>query len=264
MVVRPPGTILQRLYLKERLSRRAPGRFVEIGPGQGDITGLLLDAGWQGVAYELDAVSADTLRRRFADEILKGRLTIVHADYMGISPGADADLVISCMVLEHLDDDEEARFLRVAAANLRSNGYMIGLVPGAPSHWGIEDDIAGHKRRYSRDGLEGMLMRGGWRMLHVTGLTFPISNLLLPLSNFLVARAERKKLALSQHARTQLSGRRRVMFKTHFPAVLGLLFNELMLRPFHWLQKRYSSSAHCLVLYFEAQPERLPDEDGHG
>jgi len=38
----PPGTILQLMYLKERLVNIKPGRFVEIGPGSGEISGLLL------------------------------------------------------------------------------------------------------------------------------------------------------------------------------------------------------------------------------
>jgi len=37
MNVLPPGTILQLMYLRERIQRLPVGRFVEIGPGGGEI-----------------------------------------------------------------------------------------------------------------------------------------------------------------------------------------------------------------------------------
>ena len=40
--VLPPGTILQLMYLRERIKLLTPGRFVEVGPGTGTITALLL------------------------------------------------------------------------------------------------------------------------------------------------------------------------------------------------------------------------------
>jgi hypothetical protein len=50
----PPGTILQHRYLKERLSRLRPGRFVEVGCGKGFTSRVLLDAGWTGIGYDLN------------------------------------------------------------------------------------------------------------------------------------------------------------------------------------------------------------------
>ena len=46
----PPGTILQLMYLRERLRNIKPGRFIEIGPGSGEITRLLLELGWAGAS----------------------------------------------------------------------------------------------------------------------------------------------------------------------------------------------------------------------
>lgn len=45
----------------------------------------------------------------------------------------------------------------------------------------------------------------------------------LPLSNDLVNRAERSKMALPAQDRTVQSGRRSVKFKTSFPPVLALV-----------------------------------------
>jgi SAM-dependent methyltransferase len=258
MAVLPPGTLLQLMYLRERLQRRAPGRFIEIGPGSGEITRLLLELGWQGTSFELDADTVAVLRARFAEEIGARRLTIVNDDFMADAARTSADLVISCMVMEHLDDALQAAFLARAAASLVPDGIMIGLVPGSPRHWGIEDDIAGHIRRYSRHSVQELVALHEWRLMHLAGLTFPVSNLLLPLSNYLVQRGEAGKLALSALERTKLSGRRNVRFKTEFPSPLALLLNEVTMYPLHLLQKACASAENALVLYFEAQAPLAP------
>lgn len=256
MNVLPPGTLLQLMYLGERLRDVPPGSFIEIGPGAGEITQVLLDAGWTGRAYDLGAETVAALRERFAREIAEGRFAAVNADFLQAQPGPPADLVISCMVMEHLDDAAQARFLRTAASQLSDRGFMISLVPGSPRDWGIEDDIAGHCRRYTRDGLRQLAADHGWQIRHLAGLTAPVSNLLLPISNFLVNRSERQKLALSALERTKQSGRRSVRFKTHFPSVLGLLLNRRTMLPLHALQKLFSGSERALVLYVECIPPR--------
>ena len=131
---------------------------------------------------------------------------------------------------------------------------MIGFVPASPRHWGIEDDIAGHYRRYTRERLGELMQKAGWTLNYTAGLTYPLSNFLLPLSNYLVNKAEKKKLELSSMERTKLSGRRSVNFKTRFPSMVGLLLNRTVLFPLHLLQKLLASSSQALVLYFETAP----------
>ena len=256
MTVLPPGTILQLMYLKERLRQLPPGTFVEIGPGQGTITALLLQHGWRGRLFELSAATAAHLRARFAPEISSGQLEVENRSFLDATGSQVADLVISCMVMEHLDDAQHRQFLETATRQLRPGGRMIGIVPGSPAHWGIEDDIAGHMRRYTRASLRDLAGSARWRLTHVAGLTFPVSNVLLPISNALVARHERAKLQLSALERTRQSGLRNVSFKTRFPSVLALVLNEAVMLPLHLLQKWLSGSDRALVLYFEALPEQ--------
>lgn len=255
MVVLPPGTLLQLMYLRKRIRQIPPGRFVEIGPGSGEITRLLLDHGWSGCSYDLEVKTIETLRDRFSKEIAEHRFLPVNDNYLSVPPTSEkVDLVISCMVMEHLEDDAQSAFMQMSAKCLKKGGVMIGLVPSSPAHWGIEDDIAGHCRRYTRADIEKLSADSGWELLHITGLTFPISNLLLPVSNFLVNRSERSKLSLSLLDRTKHSGRRQVKFKTYFPSILGILLNEFTLFPMYILQKLFAKSERALVLYFEARP----------
>lgn len=264
MVVLPPGTLLQLMYLDERLKAIVPGRFIEIGPGSGEITNRLLKAGWVGTVHDLSSETLTKIKKRFAPEIAAGRLTVMLGDYLNSMsfPAEDrADLIISCMVMEHLDDESERKFMELSATRLKAGGRMIGFVPASSRHWGIEDDIAGHCRRYTRDSLLTLVRTSGWMISHIAGLTYPVSNLLLPLSNFLVQRHEASKLNLSSVERTKHSGRRNVRFKTHFPAVLKLFLNELTMLPLYWIQKIFSNSGGALVLYFEATYETRDTAD---
>ncbi|WP_373085382.1 class I SAM-dependent methyltransferase [Sneathiella sp.] len=255
MKVLPPGTLLQLMYLKERLNRIPSGKFIEIGPGSGEITRLLLDSGWSGYSYDLDGKTITALKERFSQEITENRLAPTNADFvLSPPPSEKVDLVISCMVMEHLEEETQTAYMRTAAECLKNNGIMIALVPSSPAHWGIEDDIAGHCRRYTRASVTALTESSGYILRHAAGLTFPVSNLLLPISNFLVNRSERSKLKLSALDRTKLSGRRQVMFKTYFPVLLGVVLNKYALFPLHIIQKLFSNSERSLVLYFEAQP----------
>lgn len=255
MVVLPPGTLLQLMYLRERIRQIPPGHFIEVGPGSGEITRLLLDCGWSGCSYDLEPRTIEILKDRFAKEIDESRFTAVNSDFLSSQPGVGkVDLVISCMVMEHLEDDAQRIYMQTSAEFLKNSGIMIGLVPSSPAHWGIEDDIAGHCRRYTRKSVETLIINSGWKLLHVAGLTFPISNFLLPISNYLVNKAERSKLALSPLERTKHSGRRKVKFKTYFPSILGIFLNKFTLFPFYILQKVFANSDRALILYFEAKP----------
>ena len=258
MVVLPPGTQLQLMYLHERLKILKVGHFIEIGPGNGDITHALLSLGWTGCVYDFEPTTCEHMTRRFSNEILEGRLKVFKEDFLSSLNYANFDLIISCMVIEHLDDRQQQVFMEKSLAALRPGGIMLGFVPASPSHWDIEDEIAGHYRRYTRSSLGTLLSASGWMLRHVAGLTYPLSNWLLPLSNFLVYRQEKNKLSLSQIQKTKQSGQREVKYKTTFPRVLGFFLNPYVLAPFHYLQKCFSNSENALVLYFEAEPEKFP------
>lgn len=247
----PPGTILQQMYFKRRLRTLRPGHFIEIGVGDGRLSRLLLDLGWTGTGYDLNgealAVAADLNRLK----VESGRYSLHQEDWLAAPVTTRADLILSCMVVEHLPELDERRYFDQCAAALAPGGRAILFVPGSPGHWGIEDDIAGHCRRYTFDRLRDVIPTFGWRLQHLAGLTFPLSNLLLPISNYLVRRAESYKLALSPSDQTRLSGKRDVPLKTSFPFMFGLLLNEYTLLPFHLLQMLWRNDPRSLVLYAE-------------
>jgi hypothetical protein len=253
MLALPPGTILQLMYLRTRLSLVGAGNFIEIGPGSGEITRVLLDLGWQGVSYDLERTTVDKLKIRFSKEITEKRFDAICENFLESSNSQKINLVISCMVMEHLSENDELVFIEKAKSSLSDDGVFIGLVPASPKHWGIEDDIAGHFRRYTRESLKKLLVTNNLKLEHLVGLTYPVSNFLLPISNFLVNRSEREKLSMSQVDKTKLSGQRNVKYKTYFPSILGIFLNNITMYPFFILQKICKNSSDALVLYFEAR-----------
>ena len=201
----PPGTILQIMYSKERLVHLKPGRFIEIGPGTGEISNVLLELGWVGVSYDVEPRTIDRLRDRFRIHISQGGFDAVEKDFFQAHESSlgKVDLIITWMVMEHWTDCLENKFMSRSAELLKDDGLILGLVPASEAHWGIEDDIAGHCRRYTRGGLRELADSNGWKIRHCAGLTYPISNIFLPVSNFLVRRAEKSKLEMSDTEKNQ-------------------------------------------------------------
>jgi SAM-dependent methyltransferase len=239
------------MYFKERLRGLPPGRFVDVGAGQGIVSRTLLDLGWNGSAYDLNGESLAIAAQVNRPAVSEGRYRVIERDWLDDVEAEPADLIVSCMVLEHMADADEGRYFERCKSMLRPGGTGVLFVPGSPRHWGIEDEIAGHYRRYTFEGLRRRIEEHALEVRHLAGLTFPVSNVLYPLSEYLVRRAERNKMKLTIAERTRLSGNRAVPFKTTFPALLRIVLNETVMYPFHVLQKLSAGNDRSLVVYAE-------------
>ena len=100
-----------------------PGALLEIGPGNGTLAALAVEAGWQYSGIEPSAILADRLRSQ--------GLTIVEAFTPPI-PAADAscDVVYADQVFEHMSGIDAARALTAEAMRvLRPGGALFVVVP---------------------------------------------------------------------------------------------------------------------------------------
>lgn len=253
-----PGSILQQMYLDERLTRRArpPGTFVDLGAGTGGISSVLLARNWHGCGIDLNETACRRNSSTNSPYVSDGSYEVRHGDFLTMGDLARVDLVISSMVLEHLDEFATTRFFQLVNSLIHPSGSLILMVPGSPRHWGIEDEVAGHIQRFDQRTLVDVLRRYGFQPDHIAGLTYPLSNVLLPISNLLVSYAERQSLGVSANERTVLAGDRRVLFKTTYPASVHWVLNKYTMYPFHVLQKRFARHPKSLVLYVEAQPAK--------
>jgi len=72
------------------------------------------------------------------------------------------DTVVCLNVLEHVDD--EASALQNVRSALEPGGRVIILVPQGPALFGTLDEVLGHKRRYTREGLRAVIEAQGFRI----------------------------------------------------------------------------------------------------
>lgn len=254
-MVFPPGTILQRMYLKERLRDITPGKFVEVGVGHGWLSKLLCQYGWHGIGFDLNEDTLEVAAKTTRTHIQQKQYRLINDNWLHTNFDEKVDLVISSMVIEHLNESDECKYFDKCRSILNDGGKAILFVPASILHWGIEDIIAGHYRRYSHESLHMLMKKLDWRLLKIAGLTYPVSNILYPLSEWIIKKSESKKLMLSVQKRTEISGNRYVMFKTTFPVLLQVLLNEVVMYPFHLLQKMNVSNPKCLVIYLECAPK---------
>lgn len=248
-----PGSILQRMFLTERLNEFArPGmRFIELGSGNGYNSNLLLEAGMIGTGIDLNASACDNNKQLNADYIKMKKYSVSNADFFSFSPEQKVDLLFSCMVIEHMPDDLVQAYFNKAKEIVKPGGRIITMVPGSMKHWGIEDEIAGHYKRYSIQELADLGVVHGFNVRMVCGLTYPVSNWLLPVSNRIIRKAESGKKQLSMQEQTVQSGNRKVMFKTDYPVWMRMILNTFTMWPFHILQKLFRNSSGSLILYSE-------------
>jgi SAM-dependent methyltransferase len=244
----PPGTLCQNQAVLELVEQSGASTFCEIGPGAGDISASLCRRGLRGTGIELSPTAAAAARDLLAADIQAGRYHLVEGDFARIDDlGSSIDLALSLMVMEHVKDD--AAFVGRMVRLVRPGGTVIVGVPARMDRWGIEDETAGHFRRYDRKDLERMLIDAGLQRVDVRSVSVPVANLTFHVSNFLIDRAgERRKLQLSQEQRTESSGIRDIPFKTVFPAPFKLVLNPISMYPFFLLQRLFYRSGLGLTL----------------
>jgi len=148
----------------------AMGSMLEIGCGTGFVLSGILKAkpGMRLVGGELFLTGL-----RQADTRLTG-VELLQMDACHIPYVEEFDVVGAFDVLEHIDQDQKA--LEEMFGALKKSGGIIVTVPQHPSLWSMTDEIACHKRRYTRTELRTKIETAGFRVAWMTSFM----TLLLP------------------------------------------------------------------------------------
>ena len=140
------------LIARERFS--ADARVLDIGTSTGTNLRLLRELGFAnrvGLDLSDDAI-------RWCAE--KGLGKVEKGDVCNLPFGdAEFDLVLATDIIEHVDDD--LRAITEIRRVLAPGGTAIISVPAFQSLWGLQDEVAHHKRRYLKGELLDLIGRGG-------------------------------------------------------------------------------------------------------
>ena len=170
--------------LAARLIRRLPerGTVLELGPGPGVMTKVMLDKGYQVTVVEIDPDSAAIVRGMGAETIVAN---LEELDWLEQLQGRRFDAVLACDVLEHLCHPKrvlealrqcvqpQGRLI-ISVPNIAYGGVIAGLVHGVfdYSPTGLLDHS--HMRFFTRRSLERLLWQTGWIPNHWEPYEFPV------------------------------------------------------------------------------------------
>jgi len=142
------------------------GEVLELGAGIGNLTLLLSPGSKSYTATDTDENHLCELRSRTA---YRTNIKVERCDFSEADSVTrfrhSADTVVCLNVLEHVADDVSG-FANIRCL-LRPGGTAIILVPQGPEVFGSLDEVLEHKRRYTKEELEGKMTAAGFRVSEV-------------------------------------------------------------------------------------------------
>jgi SAM-dependent methyltransferase len=140
---------------------------LEIGSGIGNITQELM----AGKHYYASDINSFYLEMIDKFRLHNPRLDTVFLDVKDVNldsrPAGRFDTVICLNVIEHLDDDRQA--MQNISALLKDGGKAIVLVPRGKWLYGSQDEVLGHKRRYTESMIRELEGEGGLQLAELIG-----------------------------------------------------------------------------------------------
>lgn len=156
--------IIQHLFKKYLGSKS--NAVLEIGCGTGYVIKGLQDnfANYQLVGSEIHLEGL-----KFAKERLPN-IEFIQLDATKMPFEKEYNAIGAFDVLEHIEEDEKV--MQEVYKALKPNGLFFISVPQHQWMWSINDDIAYHKRRYSRAEMKRKLTNNGFEIIYISSFVF--------------------------------------------------------------------------------------------
>lgn len=142
------------------------GKILEIGSGIGNISKFFIDDKADITLSDIRPVYCDVLKKKFPQvhNVIEMDLThisfdIVYSEFIG-----KYDTVFALNVVEHIKDDQLA--IRNCYKLLKTTGKLVILVPAYTTLYNRFDRELEHFRRYTKKGLNRLLMSSGFTIQH--------------------------------------------------------------------------------------------------
>jgi SAM-dependent methyltransferase len=147
----------RRLLFAEELRVLKNGmnaKFLDIGTGTGSNLRMLRQEGYRNITgVDLNPLAIRyCVAKGFTSVLLGGATSLPFAE-------GQFDVVLATDTIEHIEDDQKA--LHEIHRVLAPGGHVMITVPAFPSLWGLQDDVAHHKRRYRMADLTEKIRSSG-------------------------------------------------------------------------------------------------------
>ena len=137
---------------------------IDIGCGVGSNLRILGSAGLVVIGLDRSFYALSLARKKIKFPLLNGDL-----NDLPLRPKS-VGLIVAMDILEHLDNDMEGIHSFYQA--LKEEGILIVTVPAFRSLRGIQDEVTGHKRRYSRHEIVNKLRQEGFEIMKSSYFNF--------------------------------------------------------------------------------------------
>jgi SAM-dependent methyltransferase len=155
-----------------------PCRVLDAGCGVGTLSMALLAEGHEVAGVDASAAGLERLsfklgkaRQKNTEAAEAGPFCIAGLDRLPF-PDNSFQAIVSGEVLEHLEDDAGAA--KELDRVLAPGGVVLITVPANPKLWSIEDEWAGHVRRYRPDELCALFEKQGLSTIDIHHWGWPV------------------------------------------------------------------------------------------
>ncbi len=137
---------------------------LDVGCGTGSNLKILRSGGLKGIGLDRSIYALSLTQNKINSPLINADLNDlpVHPESIG--------LIVAMDILEHLNDDISG--IRSIYQALKKGGLLILTVPAFRSLWGIQDEVTGHKRRYSKQEMVKKLRREGFEVMKSSYFNF--------------------------------------------------------------------------------------------
>ncbi len=237
----PSLAYLFRFVLARRLLDGLPGgRFLEVGVGRGRFFLELARRGFQGECLDLNPALIQ-MHQQQKPPTVEG-IHFLNSNFEMIRECFD--LIVAFEVLEHYLDDLGC--LKEWRLRLMPQGRLIFSVPAHMRQWTINDDLAGHARRYEKEVLLEKIKAANLKVESIWCYGYPILNWTYRFSSLCKKTGwsqtsfEGDQSAALNEGRTCMLSMERTAQSGNFAFGnwLEILFQESIWRPFLAWQER--------------------------
>ncbi len=166
----------EKLIMKMIKSVLPAGKIIDVGCGTGSLLLQLIHSGYAVYGTDLSEECIRLTENRIKKLAPGVNAVIKKCNAESIDfPDGHFDGLIAAEILEHVVDDTQAvkEFYRL----LKPGGIALITVPANQKLWDISDDMAGHKRRYSRDDLIKLFNSRLFSIEKIVFMGFPLMRL---------------------------------------------------------------------------------------